>query len=190
MENKQSELYQFLAQNRSRRQTYRTVWAFNIALALLMFGLGGIVVRQWIANRGTIQQPDTLIVLTLAGLLYFILRAIQSAAAGYVTSSDIAINSEGVQIFLHESSPRLIAWDAFTSATITPVKPLTLFRAPRDDESTYAVQVSSLGLPFRLAGLSYGQGWHPIFVVTPDHELFARLLDQLKQHQADQADHL
>ncbi len=189
MENPHGEMYHYLTENRSQRQTYRTAWTFNIVLALVMLGLGGVIVRQWIANRATIQQPDALIVLALVGLLYFIVRAIIAAASGYVTSSDIAISSEGVRVFLRERSPRLIPWDSFAPGTITTVKPLTLFRAPREGDAAYAIAIDGLDLPFRLTGLSYGQGWKSIFVVTSDHELHTRLLDQLKPH-ADQANHV
>ena len=86
--------------------------------------------------------------------------------------------------------PAFAAREKMAQAQIKQVQPTLLFPTKFRDVKIHTVRVPGLSLVYRLAGLEYGQGFAPVFVVSSDHERHERLLEQLTPEPAVEADHV
>src|SRR5687768_11941663 len=104
---KRGELYQFMADKRALRQMFRSLWAINAIVAVLLIFGGMLVFTQWLTNLGIAPQRNLLIVAALVVLVLMMLNALKASAAAWVTSADIETGKDGVYLYLRQGSPTL-----------------------------------------------------------------------------------
>jgi hypothetical protein len=173
--------YSFLPAARGIRRTFRALWALVGLMAVL---IGGVAVTA-LVTRFTDGVPsparfDALALIVTAVILYLAFRSICSVCATYVTSSDIALDSTGVTLYLTDSRSRFVPWENVDRDGIRPVKPRPMFRPVTDNVAAYAVPARKLSLLHVLTGYYYGVGFSGVFVVHSDHEGYEQIIEELK----------
>jgi len=137
----------------------------GIPLTLCAVGFG----RSWFIT-----------VLLLLGLPLIVAGGIPVLAA-LITSADIAATRDGIE--LHVLGPWVMRapWDALRHSTVWHLPPpghtrLTLLHGW---DEVHAVYVPGMRLLMPV-GLTYGLGRSQVFVVTPDHSGYERLLQRIE----------
>lgn len=175
-------VYLHMPDRRPLRQTMRLIWLINglagffLPMAVILMG------ARWLNNvRYGIPQPDVLIALLLVGVLIFFVRNIRSVCAAWVSSADLALDSRGVSVVLLQGTEHSASWAAIAQGGIREVKATSLLRPARRGETMHVVPAPTLSLIYRVAGLAYGAGFHPVFAITSDHERRDELLQRIEQ---------
>ncbi|HEC22888.1 MAG TPA: hypothetical protein ENI95_08225 [Chloroflexi bacterium] len=173
------EHFRFMPQARNLRGVFRALWGL-IGVASVVVGLMAIIVLALRFREGGVSGRDGLLALGITLLiLFFIYRALLSACATYVTSSDIALSDAGVHLSLTKRRSRLIPWEAIGDDAVREVRPRPMFRPLRQDVRAFAVHAPGLPLLHRLTGLYYGVGFKPVFIVHSDHDRYQVLIERL-----------
>jgi hypothetical protein len=173
--------YCFLPAARGIRRAFRALWALVGLMAML---IGGVALAALVARFADgVPAParyDALALIVTAVILYLAFRSICSVCATYVTSSDIALDSTGVTLYLTDSRSRLVPWENVDRDGIRPVKPRPMFKPVTDDVAAYAVPAKKLSLLHVLTGYYYRVGFSGVFIVHSDHEGYQQIIEELK----------
>lgn len=176
--------YLFMPQRRYQRAAFRAIWLLNAAAGIALLGAVILMGSRWIeAMRLGIPMPSLLIGVVLLAIVIFFLRNLRLVCAAWVSSADLAVDDRGVRVMLVEGAERLVPWADLDAQQIrlAPYRPL--LRLVQPGEVVHTVPAASLGLLYRIAGLAYGAGFRPVFVVTPDHDRHDELLARIRDRQ-------
>ena len=156
----------------------RLVW--SVVVLVVASWVGNVVVNIYFRNRGT---PHILVSIVLLSSVLIYNLAVTGAV--FVTTSDIALDNNGIRLYLSENNYTSVSRHTLCEADIKEVSVKKLIGTRGWTTKLFVVRVPGLAIRYRLAGLYYRVCPTPVFVVTLFHENHKRLLDYIREAAAE-----
>lgn len=180
------ERFPFRPDKPFQNQILRIGLALSFILGTPIFGT--ILIILPILGQDNTISLETRIGVTLS-FLVFTYSAFFAANAGIVTLADIVLESKGIRLCLLGPWSTLIPWESLQEMSIVKVNVFPLYEGGgllRKRKTFFAIHIPGLTLSYMFVSFYYRLGPRPVFLITPEHERYRLLVEQLRQAALEQ----
>jgi hypothetical protein len=138
----------------------------------------GTLIKNAAMGSTHLLAGDILIILVV---IYGICFSLVGMGGFIFTMADISLTNTGVFLSLLGSWSFFIPWERLSKAEIIEVRHINFSRLDRIRWRSFAITIPG-SIILTSLGLVYGLGFKSVFIVTPQHDRYEKLIEKIKHH--------